>query len=209
MSHTRHPAVAFQLVLLISLAVPVFAGDASGWRTDGTGYYADADPPRTWSDQKNVAWKTELPGRSHASPVVSGNRVFVCSDPAELLCLSVSDGKTLWQKSHEWSDVFPQEKVAEIEESYAQAEVLEEQRKQIHRKFGELRKADPEGNKAKIDELIERAFSLKARRKELLRYPPPRRGASGNSAATPVTDGQVVVALFGTGILSAHTVEGE
>jgi hypothetical protein len=209
MSHTGQVGAAFQLVLLISLSVPACGGDASGWRTDGTGYYADADPPKTWSDQENVVWKTELPGRSHSSPVVSAGRVFVCSDPAELLCLNVSDGEILWQKSHQWSDVFPPEKVAEIEASYVQAKVLEEQRKQLHREFGELRKADPEGNKARIEELKEQAVSLESRRKELLRYPPPRRGASGNSAATPVTDGHIVVALFGTGVLAAHTVEGE
>ena len=205
MSHTRYVRATFQLVLLISMAGPAFTGDVSGWRTDGTGYYADADPPRTWSDEKNVAWKTELPGRSHSSPVVSGNRVFVCSDPAELLSLNVSDGEVLWQKSHEWSDVFPPEKVAEIEESYAQADLLEKQRKEIHTKFDELRKADPEGNKTRIEELKEQAVSLELRLKALLRYPPPRRGASGNSAATPVTDGSIVVALFGTGVVSART----
>ena len=209
MSHTRYVRATFHLVLLISLAGPAFSGDVSGWRTDGTGYYADADPPRTWSDEKNVAWKTELPGRSHSSPVVSGNRVFVCSDPAELLCLNVSDGEVLWQKSHEWSDVFPPEKVAEIEESYAQADLLEKQRKEIHTKFDELRKADPEGNKTRIEELKEQVVSLELRLKALLRYPPPRRGASGNSAATPVTDGSIVVALFGTGVVSAHAVDGE
>jgi outer membrane protein assembly factor BamB len=38
---------------------------------------ADADPPVEWSETKNVAWKTALPGRGRSSPVVLGGRIFV------------------------------------------------------------------------------------------------------------------------------------
>lgn len=38
---------------------------------------ADASPPIEWSEVKNVAWKTPLPGFGCSSPVVLGGRVFV------------------------------------------------------------------------------------------------------------------------------------
>lgn len=37
---------------------------------------ADADPPVEWSESKNVAWKTGLPGRGRSSPVLLGPRLF-------------------------------------------------------------------------------------------------------------------------------------
>ncbi|HUR38721.1 MAG TPA: PQQ-binding-like beta-propeller repeat protein, partial [Planctomycetota bacterium] len=38
---------------------------------------ASAEPPLEWSETKNVAWKTELPGRGRSSPVILGSRIFV------------------------------------------------------------------------------------------------------------------------------------
>jgi outer membrane protein assembly factor BamB len=38
---------------------------------------ADAAPPLAWSETKNVAWKTPLPGRGRSSPVLQGNRLYV------------------------------------------------------------------------------------------------------------------------------------
>jgi outer membrane protein assembly factor BamB len=41
-------------------------------------------------------------------------------------------------------------------------------------------------------------------------YPPPiKRGAAGNAASTPVSDGQSVYAVFGTGIVAAYDMNGE
>ncbi|MEW6158577.1 MAG: PQQ-binding-like beta-propeller repeat protein [Verrucomicrobiota bacterium] len=36
-----------------------------------------ANPPSEWSEEKNVKWKVELPGRGSATPAIWGNRVFV------------------------------------------------------------------------------------------------------------------------------------
>ena len=48
------------------------------WRgPDATGVSRTADPPTEWSETRNVRWKTEIPGRGSASPVVWGDRVFV------------------------------------------------------------------------------------------------------------------------------------
>ncbi|MEL7500085.1 MAG: PQQ-binding-like beta-propeller repeat protein [Planctomycetota bacterium] len=50
----------------------------SSWRGhDGTGSSLTAKPPTKWSEDKNIKWKTELPGLGHATPVVWGDTVFV------------------------------------------------------------------------------------------------------------------------------------
>ena len=54
------------------------AADSWGhWRGPSqTGVAAGAAPVR-WSDTSNVAWKIEIPGRGHSSPVLWGDRIIV------------------------------------------------------------------------------------------------------------------------------------
>ena len=48
------------------------------WRGPyATGVSMKASPPTEWSETKNIRWKTEIPGRGSASPVVWGDRLFV------------------------------------------------------------------------------------------------------------------------------------
>jgi len=57
------------------------SADWPQWRgPGGRGVSDEKDLPLEWSESKNIAWKTPLPGRGHSSPVVVGNRVFVTSD---------------------------------------------------------------------------------------------------------------------------------
>lgn len=48
------------------------------WRgPGGQGVSSEAQVPTFWAPDKNIAWKTELPGSGHSSPIVWGDRVFV------------------------------------------------------------------------------------------------------------------------------------
>jgi outer membrane protein assembly factor BamB len=50
------------------------------WRgPHATGVSRNATPPVEWSEQKNIRWKIEIPGRGSATPVIWGDRVFVLS----------------------------------------------------------------------------------------------------------------------------------
>ncbi len=103
------------------------ASNWSHWRGPlGTGVSPDATPPIEWSEEKNLRWKTPLPGLGHSSPIVWGDRVFVTSsipigepftprpDTAPgahdnnlvsskwrfvVLAIDRNDGKILWQRS--------------------------------------------------------------------------------------------------------------
>ena len=44
---------------------------------DASGVSTNANLPDKWSATDNVAWKTDLPGRSWSSPIVWGDRVFL------------------------------------------------------------------------------------------------------------------------------------
>lgn len=48
------------------------------WRgPEATGVAPHGDPPVEWSESKNIRWKTEIPGKGHASPIVWGDKIFV------------------------------------------------------------------------------------------------------------------------------------
>lgn len=75
-----------------------------GPRGDGTS--AEQDVPTKWDGMsgENVAWKAEIAGTGHASPLVWQDRLFVASCLEEesdrlLICLDRRDGKILWQRS--------------------------------------------------------------------------------------------------------------
>jgi len=48
------------------------------WRgPESTGVAPLGDPPTVWSENENVSWKVEIPGRGSASPIVWGDKVFL------------------------------------------------------------------------------------------------------------------------------------
>ena len=47
------------------------------WRGPARTGVAAGPAPIEWSDAKNVAWKVEIPGRGHSTPVVWGDRIFL------------------------------------------------------------------------------------------------------------------------------------
>lgn len=79
----------------------------------GLGVASDKNLPVTWSADKGVAWKTELPGSGTSSPIVVGGKIIVTcytgygqeakgdNDMSKLkrhvVCLS-RDGKILWTR---------------------------------------------------------------------------------------------------------------
>ncbi len=69
---------------------------------NGQGRATDISFPPSWTDER-VAWRTDLPGGGHGSPVVWGNRIFLVSaEPATatryLLCVDATSGSLLWKR---------------------------------------------------------------------------------------------------------------
>jgi outer membrane protein assembly factor BamB len=110
--------------LLLSILLPGFLctfTSAADWPRfrgpNGSGIAPDDKPvPTEWSEEKNLKWKTPLPGPGSSSPVVTGDRVFVTcwtgyatdeenrgGDPSNLkrhlICLDRKTGKILWDQA--------------------------------------------------------------------------------------------------------------
>ena len=116
--------LAVSLVLLAPLqkaVTPAAEGFWPQWRGPyATGVSKTATPPLEWSDTKNVRWKTEIPGRGSASPVVWGDRLYLLTAvPADVpleashaprgrapsrhkfivLAIDRATGRTVWERT--------------------------------------------------------------------------------------------------------------
>ena len=71
--------------------------------TTGDGHSPAKNLPLNWDATKNVAWKTEVPGKGWSSPALFKGRLYlttaeeVGSDLSlRALCLDAANGKPLW-----------------------------------------------------------------------------------------------------------------
>jgi outer membrane protein assembly factor BamB len=84
---TTKPIPACLLILAVALTPilvsEVWANPQSNWPQWrgplANGLAPQADPPLEWSETKNVKWKVKLPGKGTATPIVWGDRVFILS----------------------------------------------------------------------------------------------------------------------------------
>ena len=75
MTHTRLTVLG--AVLLSSIAVGVHAQWPQHRGPDGNGIATGARVPLTWSEEKNVRWKTAVHGKAWSSPIVLENQVWM------------------------------------------------------------------------------------------------------------------------------------
>ena len=130
-------------VLAICLAALVCVHSAAaqqvvGWRGDGTGRYPAATPPVEWAKDKNIVWASKMPSWSNATPIIVGNRIYLCSEPSDIVCVSAADGKILWQKSNEYFDALPPEELPKAQEVKKQADALAAKIRPLQDEFNKL-----------------------------------------------------------------------
>ena len=93
---------------LFALSLTVGFANAGDWPQfrgpNASGVSDEKDLPTSWGPTENVKWKVETPGRSVASPVVFGKKVFVTSssgvrnDRMHVQCFDADTGKLLWHR---------------------------------------------------------------------------------------------------------------
>lgn len=110
----RFPGILLAVSALLAAATPIQADWLQFRGPGGLGIAPDKNMPVTWSAEKNLAWKTAMPGFGGSSPIVVGNKVFVTcysgygldkDDPGDqknlkrhLVCVDRTSGKILWTR---------------------------------------------------------------------------------------------------------------
>ena len=102
------PVVAVVVCIWLNSSLP--AADWPRFRgPTGEGDSSDAEVPTEWSDDDNLKWRLEMPGKGFSSPIVVGENVFVtCYSDADgdlanlkrhLLCVNRHAGEVVWEKA--------------------------------------------------------------------------------------------------------------
>jgi outer membrane protein assembly factor BamB len=185
-----------------------------GWRANGLGVYPDAQPPVKWSATENIIWKTPLPGKSNASPILVGDRIFVCGEPSMLICVSAKDGAILWSSSTTYADAVPENARQQALADQARAGGLRRKLKELEAGQAEVSEAlgktpDDAALKAKLAKLEGEGKDASEALKGLALYVLPKTSEdTGYASPTPASDGKQVYAVFGTGIVACYDLEG-
>lgn len=191
-----------------------------GWRGDGTGRFLGANPATTWERKrngneyasKNILWMTRMPSGSIASPILVGDRVFVLSNFADLLCLDKKTGRILWARSNGY---FEAARDTDKQDPAFQAKVVplaEEVRKLNERLLEQANSlVSPAGPTPAQEDALAQLSNQKRDKEDKLysamtaldpkRYAgKPTQQHCGTSSGTPCSDGQRVYATFLGGV---------
>jgi outer membrane protein assembly factor BamB len=72
------PRRLFAFALLSLAAAPLNSAEWPQFRgPDGQGHSTAKNLPVEWSETKNVAWRTEIPGKGWSSPVIEGDQIWM------------------------------------------------------------------------------------------------------------------------------------
>ena len=87
--------------LACSFACSSLAENWTSWRGENQNGACESAVPAAFSEDDNLAWKAELPGRGCSTPIVWGNRIFVTTEIDQFDGIIAFDwsGKELWRET--------------------------------------------------------------------------------------------------------------
>jgi outer membrane protein assembly factor BamB len=155
------------------------------------------DPLPSEYETKNIVWTTTLPGFANAMPVIVGDKVFVTSEPDELVCINKQDGRILWKKS------------------YGHYETLTDDDRKAHPIITE--KIDPLAKLLSQTEDPDRKMGLRKQIRDLLLTIDKEKYAQqivkhqpivGYCTPTPCSDGKFIYTISGNGVAACFDLDG-
>lgn len=160
-----------------------------------------ADPPDVEYESKNIAWMTELPGRSTSTPIVVGDRLFVMAEPDELLCLDKHTGRVLWTRANNYYECLTAEERAALPALADSVDPL----------VAELRGETDRDKRIELRAAIQAALlAIDPVRFGMIRddHFDAHFGIVGFTMPTPVSDGERVYVLCGMGVAACYDLDG-
>ena len=146
----------------------------------------NADPPLEWSETKNVKWKVKIPGSGDSTPIVWDNRVFILT-------------------------AVPGEKKADAKPAEPSSAAENSNPGQEPRRRGGFGRAEKPTASYQFTVLCLDRNTGKILWQKVAREEVPHEGHQQNNtfaSASPVTDGQLVFAFFGSRGLHCYDMDG-
>jgi len=180
------------------ITVKLVSSNRAGWN-DLMFMLRLSDVPGVPYERKNILWETPLPDHSHGAPVVVGGRVFVTSEPDELICIDRNTGKILWSATNTYWDATPEAERANPafkEKVKPAARALAGEKDPVKRwaarkaLYDALKEVDKEKYTLKFDGHLQGHF-------EIVGF-----------TNTPVSDGKFVYFWNGAGVAACYDLDG-
>jgi outer membrane protein assembly factor BamB len=162
--------------------------------------------------EKNIIWQTPLPGVMPAfyggatgvgSPTIVGEKIYLQSEPNDLICLNKTDGKVLWVRRSSFFEAANQDE--KQRPAYEKAKSVAEKIDAINTVIvaGTVSGAQLE-DKAKLEKELAREMRNVNRAAYFTGTAPD----AGFSGYTPVSDGQFIYAWYGNGVSACYSLAG-
>jgi outer membrane protein assembly factor BamB len=184
------------------------AGHDTGWACT---INLHARLPAEFEDT-NIAWSLPLPGvqggfygggMGCGSPVIVKDRIYLLSEPHDLICINKADGKVLWVRTNSFFDAATEEDRKKPQ--YAEAEDLAKQLNQIN---AVLPAGPLKGKQLEEKTKLEGALWAKMQEIDPVRYKKWFTPDVGFSGFTPVTDGTFLYVWLGFGVTACYDLDG-
>jgi outer membrane protein assembly factor BamB len=162
-------------------------------------------------EKTNIVWVANIPGAypgfygggmGCGAPIIVKDRIYLLSEPHDLICLNKADGKILWVRTCSYFDAASDED--KKNPAYKEAEP-------IAAKLAEINNSVPTAPLGpKYDEKMKLEHELYAKMQAIdaKRYKRPVISDCGYAGFTPVSDGQFIYAWFGTGTSACFDLDG-
>ena len=160
-------------------------------------------------DSHGIVWMTPTPSPGASAPVIAGDRMFFTSETGSLSCVNKADGKLLWMRTLTYYDFVTDEERKANPKIFAELDPIAEQLKQADQTEIVMPWKLPRLEKD-MRWSLETPLIRKMARVSRERYGNPATWGceAGYTACNPVTDGELVYALFGTGIIACYDRDG-
>ena len=182
------------------LVVKLMSTPRAGWN-DLIFMMRVGDAPPVTYERKSILWEAPLPDHSHGAPIIVGDRVFVTSEPDELICIDKNTGQVLWSATNNYYDATPQ---AERDANPAFREKVEPLSKQLHE---EKDPAKRWGLRKKLYDALKEIDE----KKYTIRFDGHLQGHFDivGFTNTPVSDGKNVFFWNGAGVAACYDLDGK
>jgi outer membrane protein assembly factor BamB len=180
----------------------------SGWACT---FNLHARLPADFED-RNIAWSLPLPGVNGGfygggtgcgSPVIVDDRLYLLSEPHDLLCIRKTDGQVLWVRTNSYFDAATAED--RKKPAYAEAEGLSKKLNEIN---GALTAGPLTGKPLEEKVKLEGALWAKMQELDPTRYKKWDVPDVGYSGFTPLSDGKFIYLWLGSGVTACYDLDG-
>jgi len=167
--------------------------------------------PADYADT-GLAWRVPLPGVTGgyygggtgcSSPIIVHDRIYLLSEPHDLICLDKAEGRVLWVRTNSYLDAATPED--RKHPACAEAEGIARKLNDLHET---LSTGPLDARRLEEKAALEKALYLKMQEVDPVRYKKSETPDVGFSGMTPVSDGKQLYLWLATGVTACYDLEG-